>query len=727
MARRASRRQFAASFNLDDALQQDVLGVVLAALGTVTLLSLLSITHGTLSDWWAALLRRVFGWGALVVAGLMVMVGVALLVRHREGGWEIPWLRVIGIELVLGTTLTLLHLIASELHLVAGNVSPLVMAETGRGGGLVGWAISTLLVDAIGTPAAALLMIMLGIAGTAWTLDVSVWAAAGRVATAIAGLAQRMEEASESIEPIVPPEPEPAPASQPVTKRSTARQSTGSSSQARQKKATRVTAENGLPPLELLDPSSPQRFQEAELRQRVHIIEDTLMSFGVPVKVVSVNQGPTITQFGVEPGYVERAGKKRKIRVNKIKRLADDLALALAASPVRIEAPVPGRSVVGVEVPNSDISVVALRGVMESEEFQRIARKSKLALALGQNVAGEAVAADLARMPHLLIAGATGSGKSVCINSVIATLLFRNTPQELKLMLVDPKRVELINYGGIPHLLAPVVVETEEVVGALRWAQREMDRRYKLFAETGSRKIETYNKKISRRKDGEVLPYIVIIIDELADLMMAAPDEVERLVCRLAQMARATGIHLIIATQRPSVDVVTGLIKANFPARISFAVTSGTDSRVVLDTVGAEKLLGEGDMLFLPPDASSPKRLQGSYVSDRELNKLTAFWRGTGWETIESASLAPWAGIVEELDEETDDLLDEAVELVLQHERVSTSFLQRQLRIGYPRAARLIDELEEMELVGPDEGGGQGRQVLATEEQQGGDFKSPGE
>lgn len=711
MARRASRRRLEASFNLDEAVQRDVLGVILAALGAVTLMSLLSVTHGALSDWWAALLRRLFGWGAVAIAGLLVVAGIALLVRHREGDWEVPWLRVIGLELVLGTMLVLLHL-------MAGGTNPLATAETGRGGGLVGWAMSTLLSDAIGTPASVLLMVVLGIAGAVWALNVSVRAAGRRVATAIAGLARRMEEASEVVEPVVTPEPQPAPALESVSKRATARRSSPKSTApaSRSRRSAKVTAENGLPPLELLDPASPQKFQEAELRQRVRTIEETLMSFGVPVKVVSVNQGPTITQFGVEPGYVERAGKKRKIRVSKITRLADDLALALAAAPVRIEAPVPGQSVVGIEVPNSDISVVSLRGVMESEQFGAVGRRSKLALALGRDVAGEAVAADLTRMPHLLIAGATGSGKSVCINAVIAALLFRNTPQELKLMLIDPKRVELTNYNGIPHLLAPVVVETDEVIGALRWSQREMDRRYKLFSEAGTRNIETYNKKMSRRKNGEVLPYEVVIVDELADLMMVAPDEVERLICRLAQLARATGIHLIIATQRPSVDVVTGLIKANFPARISFAVTSGTDSRVVLDTVGAEKLLGEGDMLFLPPDASSPRRLQGSYVSDRELNKLTAFWRGTGWETVKSASLAPWADIVESLDEETDELLDEAIELVHQHERVSTSFLQRRLHIGYPRAARLIDELEEMGIVGPDEGGGLGRRVLAAEE-----------
>lgn len=709
MARSKKSRRLAAGFNLDAALQKDVVGVVLVAVGAVTLLSLLAITHGALSDWWALLLRRIFGWGALIVAALMTLAGLLILARERGADWDVPWLRVVGAELAVGAFLGLLHAFAS-------GVDPLLTAEAGRGGGLLGWAISTALIQAIGVPAAALLLIAVGLAGAVWALELSVRDVGGRAVGSIGNLAQRMEEASEEVEPVITPTREPQPAVETVAKQAQLRRRRGSrEAPAQARPAPRVTASDGLPPLDLLDPGSPQRFQEAELRQRVQTIEETLESFGVPAKVVSVNQGPTITQFGVEPGYTERAGRRRKVRVNKITRLADDLALALAASPVRIEAPVPGQSVVGIEVPNSDIDVVSLRSVMESEPFQAIARKSNLAMALGQNVAGEAVAADLARMPHLLIAGATGSGKSVCVNSVISTLLLRNTPKDLKLMLIDPKRVELTNYNGVPHLLAPVIVETDEVVGALHWAQREMDRRYKLFSDARSRNINTYNKKVRRRKGAEILPHIVIIIDELADLMMAAPEEVERLVCRLAQMARATGIHLIIATQRPSVDVVTGLIKANFPARISFAVTSGTDSRVVLDTVGAEKLLGEGDMLFLPPDASSPRRLQGSYVSDREINKLTAFWRGTGWETIATPSLAPWAGIVEDLEEESDDLLDEVIDLVQQHQRVSASFLQRRLRIGYPRAARLIDELEDLGIVGPDEGGGQGRQVLANE------------
>jgi len=359
---------------------------------------------------------------------------------------------------------------------------------------------------------------------------------------------------------------------------------------------------------------------EDDIRQKVQIIEGTLNSFGVEGKVVEVNSGPVITQFGVEPGFTQRGGKATKVKVSKISSLADDLALALAARSIRIEAPVPGRNIVGIEVPNAQITAVALRDVIESDAFQNMT--AKLRIGLGQDVSGTPIAADLALMPHLLIAGTTGSGKSVCINAIIASLLAFNTPDELKLLMVDPKRVELTSYNGIPHLIAPVIVDLERVVGVLKWVTNEMDSRYKRFAQAGARNIIDFNSRLGEEEADERMPYIVLLIDELADLMMMAPDETEKTICRLAQMARATGIHLIIATQRPSVDVVTGLIKANFPARISFAVASSTDSRVILDTTGAERLLGRGDMLFISPDSGAPMRAQGCFVSDGELRNL---------------------------------------------------------------------------------------------------------
>ncbi|MBI4926509.1 MAG: DNA translocase FtsK, partial [Anaerolineae bacterium] len=366
---------------------------------------------------------------------------------------------------------------------------------------------------------------------------------------------------------------------------------------------------------EILDPPTVESVKSNVEHERGRLIEETLASFGAPAHIVEISQGPTVTQFGVEPDFLETRNGRTRVRVSKIVSLADDLALALAAPRIRIQAPVPGRSYVGIEVPNAEISRVMMREVLESENFAKI--RSTLRFALGKDVAGKPVAYDLAGMPHLLIAGTPGSGKSVCVNSILTALLLQNSPNELRMILVDPKRVELTGYNGIPHLLSPVVVDAERVIGALQWVQREMDARYHRFSQVGARNIVDYNKKNS-----PTLPYLLVLVDELADLMMLAPDETERSLTRLAQLARATGIHLVLATQRPSVDVVTGLIKANFPSRIAFAVASGIDSRVILDQPGAERLLGRGDMLFQAPDSPAPVRLQGVFVSDPEIQRL---------------------------------------------------------------------------------------------------------
>jgi S-DNA-T family DNA segregation ATPase FtsK/SpoIIIE len=469
-------------------------------------------------------------------------------------------------------------------------------------------------------------------------------------------------------------------------------------------------------------------------RKRVKVIEETLHSFGAPAKVVEVNRGPTITQFGVEPGVIEmRSGKTTKVKVGKIASLADDLALALSAKTIRIEAPVPGKGYVGIEVPNEHSALVALRDVMESERFEKL--KGSLRLALGQDVSGNAIAADLTAMPHLLIAGTTGSGKSVCVNGIIAALLLQNTPDDLKLLMVDPKRVELTGYNGIPHLAMPVVVDLERVVASLQWVMREMDERYRKFAKGGARNIADHNER-AKHNGEKKLPYLIVIIDELADLMMLAPDETERTITRLAQLARATGIHLIIATQRPSVDVVTGLIKANFPARIAFAVASSVDSRVILDQPGAERLLGRGDMLLQSPDAAAPLRMQGVFVSDAEIHRVVRYWKGA--RGVEVATPPPadtpvglgaiattsspirqvplWDpaqfGEPEARPEGEDELLEEAIKAVREMKKASISLLQRRLRIGYTRAARLIDLLEEKGIVGPAESGAKPREVI---------------
>jgi S-DNA-T family DNA segregation ATPase FtsK/SpoIIIE len=480
-----------------------------------------------------------------------------------------------------------------------------------------------------------------------------------------------------------------------------------------------------LPALDqVLDPAPEIIAGPDDAEAKARLIEDTYAEFGVPVTVVEINRGPTITQFGLEPGYVTRAGRRSRVKVSKIVSLQNDLALALAASPLRMQAPVPGRPFVGVEVPNADAAVVTLRGVIESDGFAKLAGRGGLPVALGRDTSGHSVAADLAAMPHLLIAGATGAGKSVALNGIVCTMLVTHTPDSLRLLLVDPKRVEMAPFRGLPHLASPVVVDVERVVGVLQWAVREMDRRYRLFAEHGARNIQAFNAKAARI-DQDPLPYLVLVVDELADLMMMAPEEVERLITRLAQLARATGIHLIIATQRPSVDVVTGLIKANFPSRIAFAVASSTDSRVILDANGAEKLLGRGDMLYVSSDSSKLRRLQGCYVSESEIERITNYWRRAVPADVQASEEAQRLGVPDSLiaadqwdemmreddGDARDPLWNDVVSLLREHQSVSTSFLQRKLRIGYSRAARIVDLLEEEGLVGPSQGS-QPRDVL---------------
>ncbi len=428
--------------------------------------------------------------------------------------------------------------------------------------------------------------------------------------------------------------------------------------------------------------------------------------------------GPTVTQFAVEPGYIEKATpdgsvQKQKVRVSQISALARDLALALSAERLRIEAPVPGRSYVGIEVPNSQSTIVHLRSILESDLFLKV--NSPLTIALGRDVSGQAVVADLARMPHLLIAGTTGSGKSVCIAALTTCLVMNNLPADLRLIMVDPKMVELVRFNGLPHLFGKVETELERILGVLQWTMGEMDHRYRLLEEAKARDLDSYNRKMERRKL-PTLPRIVLIIDELADLMMAVPDQTEKSIVRLAQMARATGIHLVVATQRPSTDVVTGLIKANFPARISFTVASAVDSRVILDTNGAETLLGRGDMLFLNPESGSPIRSQGVLITDQELEQIINFWQKT--MPVEKEEPPPWEQLVRSgaEDEGSDALVQRAITVVQGEHRASASLLQRRMRIGYPRAARLIDELEELGIVGPSQGGGREREVLTSSE-----------
>lgn len=473
------------------------------------------------------------------------------------------------------------------------------------------------------------------------------------------------------------------------------------------------------PPSSLLKPPkfTGNKDISEELKANAALLVDTLKSFGVQTRVIDISRGPTVTRYELQPS----AG----VKISKITGLSDDIALNLAAAGVRIEAPIPNKAAVGIEVPNKKTDIVTMREIIESHEFRKA--KSKLSMALGKDIAGNCVVADIGKMPHMLIAGATGSGKSVCINSIIMSLIYKSAPNEVRFLMIDPKVVELGVYNGIPHLLVPVVTDPRKAAGALGWAVTEMLNRYKLFAENNVRDLNGYNELTEKNQELDPMPQIVIIIDELADLMMAAPNEVEDSICRLAQMARAAGMHLIIATQRPSVDVITGVIKANIPSRIAFAVSSQVDSRTILDSSGAEKLLGRGDMLFYPVGMPKPLRVQGCFVSDKEVEQVVEF--------VKKKETADYDDkIIEEIDKQTvpekgssnkndgggfdeaDVLLPDAIECVIEAGQASTSYLQRKLKVGYARAARLVDDMEAKGIIGPFEGS-KPRQVLISKQQ----------
>jgi len=750
----------------------DITGIILVFVGLVSLISLFTANQSPILAAWLNFLRQTAGWGAYGLPFGFIAVGLWLVLR--KFGDKLPKVepeRLIGILLLYLALLTTLHMLMTPTE-----AEILSVAQAGGGGGLIGAAILGLLFQAFGAAGSVVALVAWWIIAIVFTAGLSV----PELVTLVSGWFRRARGVERQL-PLpqfkgraTPPTPRefPSPVAPPVADRapppSNAKKTPPVDPATTPKSAAPKLApakppsqiENLPPPAaipspaydqpliiggdqawelpsmeEILDPGTESSADDEFDRKRVQIIETTLASFGAPVRVVEVNRGPTITQFGVEPDFLEqRGGKKTKVKVGKIAALADDLALALSAHSIRIEAPVPGKGYVGIEVPNIETSLVALRDVIESEAFAKL--KGSLRLGLGQDVSGTAIAADLSQMPHLLIAGTTGSGKSVCVNSIIGCLLLQNTPDDLKFLMVDPKRVELTSYNGIPHLLAPVVVELERVVASLQWVTREIDERYRKFAKGGVRNITDYNARATANNEKK-LPYLVVIIDELADLMMLAPDETERTITRLAQLARATGIHLIIATQRPSVDVVTGLIKANFPARIAFAVASGVDSRVILDQPGAERLLGRGDMLFQSPDSASPLRMQGVFVSDHELQQVVRYWKGARGIEMPTpppaATPAPTAsptpirqqplwdsgelGQPETRPDGEDELLEDAILAVREMKKASISLLQRRLRIGYTRAARLIDALEEKGIIGPAESGAKPREVISFGEQ----------
>ena len=470
------------------------------------------------------------------------------------------------------------------------------------------------------------------------------------------------------------------------------------------------------PKLDLLNNNTKSKMKnedKQDLFDNANKLEDTLMSFGVEAKVLQVTKGPSVTRFEIQPSP--------GVKVSKIVNLQDDIALGLAASAVRMEAPIPGKSAIGIEVPNKKQTPVFLREVLDSKEFQE--SNKKISFALGKDITGTCIVGDLSEMPHMLIAGATGSGKSVCINSLIVSLLYKYSPDEIKLLMIDPKVVELSVYNGIPHLLIPVVTEPKKAAGALNWAVNEMDKRYELFTKYKVKNIKSYNQQVEKGFISEKLPYIVLIVDELADLMMTCPNDVEDYICRLAQKARAAGIHLIIATQRPSVDVITGVIKANIPSRISFAVSSGIDSRTILDQTGAEKLLGRGDMLYSPMGSNKPLRIQGAFISEEEVENVVEFIKSSEDEVnykeeiiehINNESLSTTNNSHE--GEETDVLLDEAIQLVVEYQQASTSFIQRKFKIGFNRASRIMEELEAQGIIS-ERDGSKPRKVLISKDE----------
>ena len=696
----------------------DILGYVLLAISGLTILSFLSANNGVVPGWWLRQLRQGFGWGAYLTPLLVGAVGLWLVLR--DFGDQLPRVtpsQITGIVLGYLALLVTLHLPTAYI-LFESDLG--ATAEAGLGGGRLGAALARPLLKGLGGVGAIVALVTWWLIVAALTFGVTIRDIVKVLEWLWGQVRPRRARPLPTLAEGRIPAPPPYPGEMPAAPQRAAISSTPTPSPPPALRRPMLIGDAQvwrIPVLdEILNPGNEQDFSADILRQQARVIEETLESLGAPVRVKEINRGPVVTQFGIEPLVITNGnGVETKVKVSRIAALANDVALALEAKTLRVEAPIPGKGLVGLEVPNPEISLVALRDVVESEAFGRM--DSSLRLCLGQDVSGNPVVADLTMMPHLLIAGTTGSGKSVCVNAIVAALLLQNTPNDLKFLMVDPKRVELTGYSGIPHLLSKVVVEMERVTGALQWVLDEMDRRYRHFSKVRATHIRNYNESVAPRLGERKLPYIVVVIDELADLMMMAPQETERSVCRIAQMARATGIHLVIATQRPSVDVVTGLIKANFPARIAFNVASAVDSRVILDLPGAEQLLGRGDMLFLPPDAPTPLRLQGAFVSDEELRRLVQYWKEQARPEAVTVEKTVQQPLWEELAKKpkvkyADELLPDVIDLVLRENRASISLLQRKLHIGYTRAARIMDILEENRVVGPQPPGGKAREVF---------------
>lgn len=729
-------------------LKYEITGILLLAFAILSIVSIYAVESnavpqgsqaiGPIGNFLVRILNGLFGKGKYLFAALLGWHAVRMIKAKNTVPFSV---RSLGIVLLFGAVLTFLHL----KYLILGDVKSIIKTSLdGLGGGLTGAVLAIILNAGFGKIGSYIMLITVSLIGVLLITGVSFSALLGSIGGRLkifylelrrqiteflfitieaeeeekrtdkkteipvnfSSEPQRILEKNEvqphcGEEPPLIILPEPKKKSQHL-KKATANDELGRDDFQPQKNDNNP-ADNSqyiLPPLNLLQVPSHSKNARGnkEITETVKLLEDTLESFGVKVKVTQVSCGPAITRYEAQPAP--------GVKVSKIVSLADDIALSLAAPHVRIEAPIPGKAAVGIEVPNKEVALVRFREVLETAEFNTA--PSLLTVAFGKDIAGNPIVADLAKMPHLLIAGATGSGKSVCMNALICSLLFKAKPNELKFLMIDPKMVELTTYNGIPHLIAPVVTDAKKSATALRWMVNEMENRYALFAASGVKDIYRYNK-LKQKEDPAApvpaLPFIVVLIDELADLMMVAPADVEDAICRLAQMARAAGIHLVVATQRPSVDVITGVIKANIPSRVAFAVSSQTDSRTILDMGGAEKLLGRGDMLFYPVGMSKPIRVQGVYVSDKEVDEIVQFLKSQG-----APEYLQGAAILENSEEksaenlENDELLPEAARLLIESGQASISMLQRRLRIGYTRAARLIDIMEERGIVGSFEG-----------------------
>ena len=740
--------------NINPRLGFELVGILLVAAGIISIFSLLNFNTGSVGGFIAKFLNYSFGLGAFVIPLLMMIIGV-FYIKTNQG--IIYSVRFWGLALLYISLLGLIH------HFLIDENNEIMPESLISGGGFIGGMLLFLVRKFFGFYGTLIVLLASSLCGiliaTTWSLYRAFITAKDQAQQGLSTAYEKIEkvgkfynhekdrrfaeeklrhellveECAATVEqsvalienPLMDKLLQQAALQEQAEARSGARidetasheRESIASNKIKQSSHGKViddvsilqpesahVAGYVLPPLSLLKKTivSTDGKLAKEVANNAKILEKTLESFNVKAKIIHISQGPTVTRYEIEPAP--------GVKVSKIVNLADDIALSLAASGVRIEAPIPGKAAIGIEVPNKVTLSVPLRDVLESDEF--LNSSSKLVVALGKDIAGKTVTADLGKMPHLLVAGSTGSGKSVCINTLLTSILFKATPQEVRLILIDPKVVELTSYNGLPHLLTPVVTDPKKAASALRWAVQEMERRYEMFAAAGVRDIGRYNELIGHfpsgaGSSGEKIPYIMIIIDELADLMMAAPVDVEDAIIRLAQKARASGIHMVLATQRPSVDVITGLIKANVPSRISFAVSSQIDSRTILDMAGAEKLLGKGDMLFYPIGMSKPLRVQGAFIADNEVEQLTEYIKKQVEppEYLEGITACEVAGKEEKKQSVVEDeLFKDAIKIIMETNQASASMLQRKFRIGYTRASRLIDTMEEMKIIGPNIG-----------------------